>query len=136
MLKSNSKKAKENLKSYIINHFDCSNYEPETEPETFEDIAQFIYCTFRAEKYNSKEDFRYYHLNEFNAFSDWCSGLPSILDTCYYYNRSAVQDLAHILEETETEKNRYSESEAEARLTQLIYRAIKRSVCPGYISPG
>lgn len=127
MLKSNSKKAKENIKNYIINNFDCSNYEVETEPTTFEEIAQFIYRTFREEKYSMMEDFRYYHHNEFNAFLDWCSGLPSVLDTCYYYNRSAVEDLAVILEETEAEKSRYTEDEAETRLTQLIYREIKRS---------
>lgn len=128
MLKSNSKKAKENIKKYIINNFDCSNYEVETEPTTFEEIAQFIYRTFREEKYNMMEDFRYYHHNEFNAFLDWCSGLPSVLDTCYYYNRSAVEDLASILEETEAEKSRFTESEAENRLTQLIYKTIKTTI--------
>lgn len=53
MLKTNSKKAKENLKSYIINHFDYSNYEVETEPTTFEEVAQFIYRAFRSEKYST-----------------------------------------------------------------------------------
>ena len=74
------------------------------------------------------EDFRYYHHNEFNAFLDWCSGLPSVLDTCYYYNRSAVEDLAIILEETETEKSKFTENEAETRLTQLIYKTIKATI--------
>lgn len=128
MLKSNSKKARENTQNYIINHFDCSNYEVKTEPTTFKEIASFIYNTFKSEKYNCAEDYRYYHHSELNAFLDWCSGLPSVLDTCYYYNRSAVEDLASILEETETEKSRYTESEAETRLTQLIYREIKKSV--------
>lgn len=128
MLKSNSKKAKENIQNYIITNFDCSNYEVETEPTTFKEVASFIYKTFKTEKYNCSEDYKYYHHNEFDAFLDWCSGLPSVLNTCYYYNRSAVEDLASILEETETEKSRYSESEAETRLTQLIYREIKKSV--------
>lgn len=128
MLKTNSKQAQENIKSYIINHFDCSSYEPETEPETFEEVARFIYNTFRKEKYSLPEDFRYYHGNEYNAFVDWCSGLPSLLDTCYYYNRSAVADLGEILDESETERRRFSEAEAETRLTQLIYRAIKKVV--------
>lgn len=125
MLKSNSKKAKENIQNYIINNFDYSNYEVETEPTTFKEIAQFIYRTFRSEKYSTMEDFKYYHHNEFNAFSAWCSGLPSVLDTCYYYNRSAVEDLAAILEENEAEKSKFTESEAENRLTQLIYKTIK-----------
>lgn len=49
-----------------------------------------------------------------------------ILDTCYYYNRSAVDDLGAILEETDSEKARYSEQQAETRLTYLIYRELVR----------
>lgn len=128
MLKSNSKKAMENVKQYIINHFDCSSYDTEKEPETFPEIAQFIYDCFRDEKYSRPQDFRYYHNNEFNAFIDWCSGLPSVIDTCYYYNRSAVNDLAVILEETETEKAKYTEDKAEYMLTYLIYKVIKKVV--------
>lgn len=52
--------------------------------------------------------------------------MPSILDTCYYYNRSAVDDLGAILEETAEEKARYSEAQAETLLTSLIYRELVR----------
>ena len=61
-------------------------------------------------------------------FADWCAGLPSILNTCYYYNRSAVDDLGEILEETEEEKEKYTQTEAEKLLTALIYREIKKAV--------
>ena len=71
-------------------------------------------------------DFRYRDCNEFAAFTDWCQGLPSVLDTCYYYNRSAVEDLGAILEETAEEKARFSEPEAERRLTWLIYRELSK----------
>lgn len=126
MLKSNSKKAKENIKQYIIDNFTPENY-TDTPPEDFDGIAKFILETFREEKYISPEDFRYYLNNEFEAFADWCAGLPSLLDTCYYYNRSAVDDLAAILEESEEEKQRFTEREAETRLTTLIYREIKNA---------
>lgn len=49
-----------------------------------------------------------------------------ILDTCYYYNRSAVDDLGAILEETEEEKARFTEQEAEQLLTDLIYRELTK----------
>ena len=52
--------------------------------------------------------------------------MPSILDTCYYYNRSAVYDLGAILEETAEEKARYNEAQAETLLTSLIYRELVR----------
>lgn len=104
MLRTNSRAAAENVQKYIVNHFDCCNYEPETIPETFTEIASFVYNCFVSEKWSFLEDYRYYRNNEQAAFFDWCAGLPSVLDTCYFYNRSAVEDLAVILEETETEK--------------------------------
>ena len=128
MLRTNSKKAIENIRNYIVDNFDCTNYAPETIPETFTEIASFIYNCFVNEKWSFLEDHRYYHNNEQAAFFDWCAGLPSVLDTCYFYNRSAVEDLAVILEETETEKSKYSEADAEKLLTYLIYQEIKRGI--------
>ena len=128
MLKTNSKKAIENIKNYIINNFDFTNYEEyttEAEPTTFEAIAKFIYkCFIEEKRYNDG----YKHYTEQEVFFDWCSGLPSVIDTCYFYNRSAVDDLAVILEETEAEKEKYSESDAEKLLTNLIYREIKKVI--------
>ena len=119
MLRSNSKKAIENVRAYIINGFDGENYEIET-PDTFEEVAKIIYNTFADEylyEYNRRR-------NEQEVFTEWCSGLPSILDTCYFYNRSAIEDLGDILEETEAERNKYTEEQAEKYLTYLIYREI------------
>lgn len=127
MLKTNSKKARENIKQYIINNFTPEGY-TDAPPEEWHEIATFIIDTFRSNKYHLKEDYRYYNNNEYAAFIDWAQGLPSVLDTCYYYNRSAVDDLAVILEETETEKNRYTETDAEKTLTYLIYRELMKEV--------
>lgn len=125
MLKTNSKKARENIQQYIIDNFTPESYTDE-KIEGFENVAAFILKTFRSEKYSRKADFKYYHNNEVAAFTDWCAGLPSVLDTCYYYNRPALDDVAAILEETEAEKSRFSEPEAEKLLTALIYREIIR----------
>lgn len=127
MLKTNSKKARENIQQYIIDNFTPENYTDE-KIEGFENVAAFILKTFRSEKYSLIEDYKYYKGSEYAAFVDWCGGLPSILDTCYYYNRSAVEDLAVILEETEAEKSRYTEEQAENTLTALIYRELIRGI--------
>ena len=124
MLKTNTKKATENLKQYIIANFDGSTY-TETPPEDWHGIATLILETFRKEKYSCIEDYGYYKNSELSAFVDWCAGLPSVLDTCYFYNRSAVDDLGAILEETETEKSKHSETDAEHCLTRLIYKVLK-----------
>ena len=127
MLKTNSKKAREKIRAYIITNYDPTNYElPAT--ENFSEIAANIYTTFQNEKYYGFEYIRAKRLPEFTLFEEWASGLPSIIDTCYYYNRSAVDDLGEILEETENEKKRYTEREAESFLTRLIYNEIKREV--------
>lgn len=127
MLRTNSKKAVENIRGYIMENFSPEDYTDKTFID-FSEVAKFILDTFRSEKYNTPEDFRYYNGNEASAFTDWCAGLPSLLDTCYYYNRSAVDDLAVILEETESEKTRYNdERKAETLLTALIYRELRKA---------
>ena len=124
MLKTNMKKARENLRNYIIENFDPSNYEPVPVPETWPEIAAFILETFRQEKYYSLEYMQRAGLSEQKVFTEWAAGLPSVLDTCYFYNRSAVNDLGGILEETESEKAQHTESAAEICLTHLIYREL------------
>lgn len=124
MLRSNSKKAKENIRQYIREIFDGSNYGID-EPESFEDLARIIMDTFRDEKLNPEREYnRRRGYSDQRVFEDWCQGLPSIIDTLYYYNRSAVDDLARILEETPEEAEKYSEQDAERTLTYLIFREL------------
>lgn len=125
MLRTNSKKAAENIRAYIVGGFNPEGY-TDNPPQDFPGIAAFILDTFRSEKYWCLQDVRYYHGSETAAFADWCAGLPSALDTLYFYNRSAVDDLGAILEETEQEKNRYTEQQAEQLLTSLIYRELQK----------
>lgn len=121
MLRTNSKKARENLREYIRNIYDGTNYENAPEDNApFEQIAAFILNTYESEKYRNRG-------NKQDLFVEWCSGLPSVIDTCYYYNRSAVDDLGAILEETETEKARFDESAAENMLSRLIYMELVRA---------
>lgn len=125
MLRTNSKKAAKNIRAYIVDNFTPENY-TDNPPQEFPKIAAFILDTFRSEKYHLPQDVRYYHGSEQAAFADWCAGLPSVLDTLYFYNRSAVDDLGAILEETEQEKARYTEQQAEQLLTSLIYRELQK----------
>lgn len=122
MLKTNSKQAMENIKKYIMDNFDYSNYEDEQNaaPTEYNEICKCIYETMKKEKFYSRE------VNDYGTFKAWCQGLPSILDTCYYYNRSAVEDLKIILEETDAEAQKFTEEQAEERLTYLLYREITK----------
>lgn len=124
MLKTNTKKACENIRAYITSNYDPTGYELNHAGETWNEIATNILETFRKEKYYSLEYMQRARISEQTVFTEWAAGLPSILDTCYFYNRSAVDDLAKILEETENEKAKHSEHDAEMCLTHLIYREL------------
>ena len=125
MLKTNSKQARENIRKFIIEQFDASNY-TETPPQTWPEIARFILITFEKEKYYSIEYMRAARMTYQDVFVDWCAGLPSVLHTSYYYLYSAVDVLGGLLEQTETEKSKYSEAAAETMLSKLIYSELLR----------
>lgn len=125
MLRSNSKKACDNIRAYIIDRFTPENYTDEA-PTEYSEICKFILDCFRNERWSRKEDYRYFKTEQ-NAFIDWCAGLPSVLDCCFFYNRPAVDDLGEILEESEEEKNKYTESQAEQTLAYLIYRELTKA---------
>ena len=137
MLRSNSKAAKQNIMNYIRDYavsvieeriaFAASESEEPEQIDTRDNnaICKFIYETFMNE-YGAAEGRR--NINRGKAwqdiFADYASGLPFGGLFCYYYNRSAVDDVAEILQETEEEKKKYSEQDAERLLSNLIFREI------------
>lgn len=125
MLKTNSKQARENTRRYIMEKFTADSY-TDTPPETWPEIAAFIMDCFHGEKLEHDNRYKAGRISKYDLFFDWCQGLPSVLDTCYYYNRSAVDDLGMILEETPEEKARYTEEKAEKMLTHIIYMELQR----------
>ena len=125
MLKTTCKKALENIRQYILENTDVTGYDKYTEPKTFTEAALIIWNEFQTAK---QYELCRPRTNIQECFTEWCAGLPSILDTCYYYNRSAVNDLAKLLDETEAEASRFSETEAERQLTWLIFREISKEV--------
>ena len=95
MLRTNCKQAHENIRDYITEHFTPENY-TDTPPTTFPGICRFVLETYETEKYYSREYADKCHISDQTIFREWAAGLPSVLDTCYYYNRSAVADLGKI----------------------------------------
>lgn len=120
-LRTNSRKARENMRQYILDNVDFNGYMmPYIEKTNFPKIARNLLLIFKAEKcYEIEKNY-----NESIVFLDWTQGLPSVLDCCFWYNRSAVDDLGAILEETEEEKARYNEEDAGLLLVKLIYREL------------
>ena len=117
MLRSSSRAVVAKIHQYIVDGIDPEYFglpEAPDFPETCKLILQAC------------EDDKFYNRirSGLDTFRDWAQGLPTALNTCYYYNVSAVNLLADWLEETESEKEKYSESEAEEMITRLIYREL------------
>lgn len=140
MLKTYSKEAVKNIKNYVCDNVDFTGYDKYAYIEKFEEdtkhgrqidmfsvYAYAIYDCF----YDEKVKYDKRNMSIQDLFIEWCQGLPSVLDTCYYYNRSAVDDLASILKQNEQEKSKFTERQAEERLTYLIFREIRKVVSKG-----
>ena len=117
MLRSNSKKVIEKVRSYITDGID-PDYFGLAEAPDFPEACKLILQACEDEKFYNRIR------SGLDTFRDWAQGLPSAFNTCYYYNVSALDLLADWLEETDSEKSKYSESEAEEMITRLIYREL------------
>ena len=126
MIRSNSKKARENVRQYILDDADYLKERAEYDGrklDTEDEMIAYAWEIFEEEK--SYEIEQNYHNPNFGIFLDWARGLAMGNLFCYYYNRSAVDDLGEILEETDEEKAKYSEQQAEELLSRLIYREME-----------
>lgn len=128
MLRTNSKKVKEKLINYLVKGAEDCDYII-TDGVSNENILLSIASTFYKEMlgYNIHHQNIlkcYYHNDLFGAFEEWCSGLCSAIDTSYYLN-SAVDTLGDILEETEEERGKFSEMQAEELMTSLLFRTLQ-----------
>ena len=94
--------------------------------DKIENRAGMIMDIFQEEKPGSAQYYRARRMTEQDAFTEWATGLAMGGLFCYYYNRSAVADLKTILEETDKEAARFTETDAENMLTYLIYREVKK----------
>ena len=136
MLKTNSKKAKENLKKYIMVksesafQFDKSYYSKNISGEffpykdnDFNHRAAYIWEKFKAEKQHTYKQ-SYFNFYNFEVFKDWGQGL-ACNQLFTFLLHTAVDDLGAILEENEQEKTKFSEDQASEKMFCLMYREIK-----------
>ena len=132
-MKSTRKEVKERIHIYIESRFDPTNYGRKQEDfTTFHDIAVFVFETFAAEyRLSDPNTLRYYRTQE-NAFISWLQGLPSVLDPHYYYKGSAVDLVGNWLQESEEERKRFTEEQAEYYASRLIYREIMNEMLKEY----
>lgn len=132
MLKTNTKQVKERLNNYILENTQDYN---EKQFENVEEAKKYIIHTFMDETLSNKSYSKsiflkhYYSNNLYEAFKHWMQGLPSVFNALYYYNISAVELLGDMLEETQEERNKFTERQAEEKLTQLLFNTIVKNNC-------
>ena len=121
MLKTNSKKTIENTRAYVIECANLSDYgiQDQFTPDNWKAFQEAYIPIIRKELF--------YRMPEnapvsFATFKHYMQGLPSSFE--YFLGENALNYLAEILEETEEEKNRFTEEEAENLITKLIYREL------------
>ena len=131
MLKTNSRAARENLRRYITESagdylLECAAYDgKKIDLSSFHDVAAAIYETFCNEYRPGHYSRR--GIPENVSFCHYAQGLPcgGLFD---YFLHSAVKTLGDILQETDAERSRFTETDAENMLTTLIYREIKKAL--------
>ena len=127
MLKTNSKKARENIRAFILKHADFEGRDMTVNAENISEVSRGIYEIFCSEKSYSDGYMYRRGISEQAVFDDWCRGLPSALGCEPFLLGSAVYILGNILEETEEERSRYTEEQAEKLMIYLLYREIVKA---------
>ncbi len=137
MLKTNCREVRNKLRKWLTdcyNDLDCENYCDYVENADFKYISKFILSNFISEYLGRNTEqiaktLRFCGGNYQRAFHQWCSGLPSTIDTAeYYYNGSALDFLADLLEENEYEKLKYTdEMKAEKLIDDLLYLELTKA---------
>lgn len=141
MLKTNSKQARENIRAWIMDNSDLYDWDGENETpvayDNFADHAAHVWRMFCGEFMRDEQQRRYnMHYNKTwqGCFEDWLRGLPRAVcsDDFLLGADAAINCLGDILDETEAERSRYSEDEAERMMCYLIYREIVNAVNPTF----
>lgn len=120
MLRSNSAKALSNIRKWILENTDTEGYDF-SEVKDFKQACEFIMTCF----YNEKVLYDKRKMSFQELFIEWLQGLPDAIDSAsYIYHCNARNILADMLEETETEKNSFTERQAEDKISYLIFREV------------
>ena len=137
MLRTNEKKVNAKVKNYIIENFkDFQQDQPEykydhlhtiasVNADNYTEVCNAILCIFFCEMLENNNRWNAGRLSRQDAFIDWCQGLPAALN-CDYYLHYAVDLLGEWLEETEEEKKKFTEIQAEKQISYILYREINR----------
>lgn len=131
MLRTNSKKAIENIKKELVESYKAAEeyftFEGREAKKEFPDICRDVLEAFNLEKLEGNKIYMSGRVSRSEMFADWMAGLPTAFPVADdIFLRSAVDFLGTVLEETEEEKNRYTEEKAEKLACSLLFRELEK----------
>lgn len=134
MLRTNSKKAINNLDNYLLSYAEdiaAENDDALLFDYDLTNIHGFADCVLNYYFYEEmiRTDNRYAagRISYNDLFLEWSRGLPLPIFDYYNFGGDAKKILGDILEETEEERGRFSESDAENMLTRIIYNRLVKN---------
>ena len=132
MIKTNSKALNEKIKNLIIDCYNDSSdyygYEGREMATDYTGICKDILTAFENEKVKHDCQYRAGRISKQDLFMDWMQGLPtafSIADDVFYFG-DAVDYIGNLLEQTESEKAKYTTEQAEKLACYLFYRELTK----------
>ena len=148
MLKTNSKAAKTAIREFIAtgaidwaeeaNAYDRENgLEPMAEAVELENLSSkgeksedvqkaAAVLVWKCFQNDTKGDYRLGREPMQEIFISWLRGLPGVVSSEAFLLRSAVDFIAGILQESEAEKSRFSETDAEDLAAYLVWREVSK----------
>ena len=119
MLRSTAKPVLDKIRAYIVDSVDLEYFGLDNAPD-YKTACKLVLDACQ----NEKRYIRYN--NRFEMFHDWAQGLPTAFNTTYFYNVCAVDLLADWLQESDKEKAKYTEEQAEQKITWLLFRELTK----------
>lgn len=131
MRKLNCKEVNEALKNEIMDSYESAEeyytYDGAEMKTEYNDICKDILKMFECEKLNGDLRYKASNMSKQDLFVEWMSGLPSFFPvSCDIFLGSAAEWLGNILDEAETEKQKYSDSKAERTSCLILYRELNK----------
>ena len=119
MLKTNSKKYLINIRTYLVNAIDSTDYGIET--TTPVQKLTFLFETFDSE-FNHKYNIKRYP-NTQDRLAQWLAGLPSAISLPFYYND--IIELAKELQEVDTYTQKMKDKICQNYFNFMAYHLLK-----------
>lgn len=131
MRKLNCKEVNEALKKEIMDSYESAEeyftYDGAEMKTEYNDICKDILKSFEREKLNNDLAYKAGRISKQDLFIEWMSGLPSSFPvSCDIFLGCATEWLGNILDETEAEKQKYSDSKAERASCLILYRELNK----------